>query len=94
MLRACLAIVLMTCSVSPVLAQNGRDVAPAADTAGNAARGPGNNAAAAPSKPAAPANYGHTAIPAASQGGGGSEDDTVMRMRVPKWNSFLPGMFR
>ena len=29
-----------------------------------------------------------------SQGGGGSEDDLMQRMRAPRWHSFLPGMFR
>jgi hypothetical protein len=91
MLRACLAVVLLTCAVSPVLAQNGRVDVSVPGTSDAASR---NTSTPTPQeKPAAASGYVRPATPATSQGGGGDED-AVMRMRVPKWNSFLPGMFR
>lgn len=30
----------------------------------------------------------------AGNGGGGTEEDLMQRMRAPRWHSFLPGMFR
>lgn len=93
MLRACLAVVLMSCIVSPVLAQNGR-AAPSAPGANDSPTRAANAGTVAPQdKPAAAGGYARPATPGTSQGGGG-DDDAVMRMRVPKWNSFLPGMFR
>jgi len=94
MLRACLAVVLLTCAVSPVLAQNGRDEVSVPGTADTSGRNAGAGTTAPQDKPAAAHNYVHPATPATSQGGGGGDEDAVMRMRVPKWNSFLPGMFR
>ncbi|WP_246432156.1 hypothetical protein [Xanthomonas theicola] len=32
--------------------------------------------------------------PGAAPNGGGSDSDLVPRLRMPKWHSFLPGMFR
>ncbi|WDS35562.1 hypothetical protein [Pseudoxanthomonas sp.] len=93
MLRACLAVVLLTCAVSPVLAQNGRGDVSAPGTADATNRTAGASATTAPEKPAASSGYVRPSTPATSQGGGGDED-AVIRMRVPKWNSFLPGMFR
>jgi hypothetical protein len=91
MLRACLALLLLTCAVSPVLAQNGRGENAASAASG---RGTGTSPGAPQAKPASANGYVHPAAPATSQGGGGSDEETVLRMRVPKWNSFLPGMFR
>ncbi|KLD77764.1 hypothetical protein ACFOPN_01380 [Xanthomonas hyacinthi] len=34
------------------------------------------------------------AKPAAAPSGGDSDSDLVPRLRMPKWHSFLPGMFR
>lgn len=93
MLRACLAVVLMTCAVSPVLAQNGRAVVSTAATPESGARSNEATASTANDKAAPAGAYGHGTTPATSQGGGG-DDESVLRMRVPKWNSFLPGMFR
>ena len=97
MLRICLASVLLVCAVSPALAQNGRNQVIASecqeletqardDTANAGASHPRTSAAR--SKYAAPAG-----TPAGSRGGGG-DDDTPLQVRVPKWHSFLPGMFR
>lgn len=96
MLRACLFLLLLSCAVSPVLAQTSRgagtvdgctsedadsDVAPASQ--------------AVPAQAAHPAT-GSTRTPATrsgdAQSGGGGEDS--LRPRMPRWNSFLPGMFR
>ncbi len=93
MLRACLAVLLLTCAVSPVLAQNGRTDVSAPGTPDAANRNTGTGTTTPQEKPAAASGYVRPATPATSQGGGGDED-AVMRMRVPKWNSFLPGMFR
>jgi hypothetical protein len=93
MLRACLAVVLFSCAVSPVLAQNGRGEVSVPGTTDTANRNAGTGTTAPHDKPAPPGNYVRPTTPATSQGGGGDED-AVMRMRVPKWNSFLPGMFR
>ncbi|MBN6113616.1 MULTISPECIES: hypothetical protein [Xanthomonas] len=35
-----------------------------------------------------------SAKPGAAPSGGGSDSDLVPRLRMPKWHSFLPGMFR
>jgi hypothetical protein len=93
MLRACLAVVLMTCVASPVLAQSARTAvsATAPTAAGN--RAGESTTGTATDKTSAASGYGHAAVPATSQGGGG-DDEGVLRMRAPKWNSFLPGMFR
>lgn len=91
MLRACLALVLLTCAVSPVLAQNGRGEVSASGTLDHGAGAP---AGAPQDKPATASGYARPTTPATGQGGGGSDEDAVLRMRVPKWNSFLPGMFR
>lgn len=40
----------------------------------------------------APASTAKPAVPGGS--GGGSDSDLVPRLRMPKWHSFLPGMFR
>lgn len=40
----------------------------------------------APARPAASS--------ATSTGGGGSDEDMPLRLRAPKWHSYLPGMFR
>lgn len=92
MLRACLAAVLLTCAVSPVLAQNGRSDASVSGTTDPAGRG--TSASTPQDKPTSASGYARPTTPATSQGGGGSDEDAVLRMRVPKWNSFLPGMFR
>lgn len=58
------------------------------DAPQSAARG------AAPDADAAPA--AHTTRPhsTTTQGGGNDGDLMVPRMRMPRWHSFLPGMFR
>ncbi len=94
MLRACLAVVLLTCAVSPVLAQNGRGSVSVPGTTDPSTRSTSADTTAPQDKPAAANGYVRPATPAAGQGGGGGDEDAVMRMRVPKWNSFLPGMFR
>lgn len=45
---------------------------------------------------ATPARTGNRpqATPASTQGGGGDGDMNLPRMRMPRWHSFLPGMFR
>ncbi|MDR6675362.1 hypothetical protein [Xanthomonas sp. 1678] len=50
---------------------------------------------AAQARPA-PAHPPASAKPGAapSGGGGGGDSDLVPRLRMPKWHSFLPGMFR
>jgi hypothetical protein len=93
MLRACLAVVLMSCIVSPVLAQNGRGDASVPGGADSTAHAANAGTTTPQDKPAAASGYARPTTPATSQGGGG-DDDAVMRLRVPKWNSFLPGMFR
>lgn len=47
----------------------------------------GSQAAPARTPPAAK-------TPAVTSGGGGDGDPLVQRMRMPRWHSFLPGMFR
>jgi hypothetical protein len=96
MLRACLAVLLLTCAVSPVLAQNGRGDVSAPGTADATGRNAGTADPAPQDKPASASGDVRPATPATSQGGGGGggDEDAVMRMRVPKWNSLLPGMFR
>ncbi|MBB5878356.1 hypothetical protein FHR66_003901 [Xanthomonas sp. F4] len=43
----------------------------------------------------APATHAPSSTkPASTTTGGGSDSDLVPRMRMPKWHSFLPGMFR
>jgi hypothetical protein len=97
MLRTCLFSVLVSCAVAPALAQNGRNAAAGAcpeleaQSGDEAARAGASHAraTAARSKYAAPA-----ASPGPTRGGGGSDDDAALRLRAPKWHSFLPGMFR
>ncbi len=57
----------------------------------SAAHGPAPDADPAPGH-AAPRKPATT--PATTQGGGGDGDVLLPRMRMPKWHSFLPGMFR
>ncbi|MEL4893583.1 hypothetical protein PQU63_19460 [Xanthomonas protegens] len=56
------------------------------------------DAADADSSPTRPPAAMHapasTGKPASTTTGGGSDSDLVPRMRMPKWHSFLPGMFR
>jgi hypothetical protein len=99
MLRASLASVLLLCAVAPALAQAGRSMpsgscedldTQATDEAHRAGAGhPATSAAR--SKYSAPAT---SPASSASRGGGGSDDDATLRLRAPKWHSFLPGMFR
>ncbi|WP_235873034.1 hypothetical protein [Pseudoxanthomonas winnipegensis] len=93
MLRACLAVVLLSCVASPVLAQNGRTAVAATAPAASGNRAGESTTGATADKSSPASGYGHAAAPAASQGGGG-DDEGVLRLRAPKWNSFLPGMFR
>jgi hypothetical protein len=98
MLRASLASVLLLCAVAPALAQTGRSMPSGScedlDTqATDDARHAGAShpaASAARSKYSAPST---APASGASRGGGGSDDD-ALRLRAPKWHSFLPGMFR
>ncbi|UYB52158.1 hypothetical protein OCJ37_19690 [Xanthomonas sp. AM6] len=48
----------------------------------------------APARPAAAAHPPASAKPGAAPSGGGGDSDLVPRLRMPKWHSFLPGMFR
>ncbi|MDL5367000.1 hypothetical protein QSH18_15425 [Xanthomonas sp. NCPPB 2654] len=48
---------------------------------------------AAQARPA-PAHPPASAKPGAAPSGGGGDSDLVPRLRMPKWHSFLPGMFR
>lgn len=95
MLRACLAIVLLSCAASPVLAQNGRaEPSGAASAAGSVHGADAGASPTSPDKTSASTNYVRgSSTPASGQGSGG-DDDSMLRVRVPKWNSFLPGMFR
>jgi hypothetical protein len=52
---------------------------------------PGDGDAGSAARQAAPA---HQATPATTHGGGGDGELVLPRMRMPRWHSFLPGMFR
>lgn len=45
-------------------------------------------------RPASAARPPASAAKPAAPSGGGSDSDLVPRLRMPKWHSFLPGMFR
>ncbi|WP_369934935.1 hypothetical protein [Xanthomonas tesorieronis] len=52
------------------------------------------DADAAQARPASTARPPAAAAKPAAPSGGGSDSDLVPRLRMPKWHSFLPGMFR
>ncbi|QDI05339.1 hypothetical protein E4A48_18140 [Xanthomonas cerealis pv. cerealis] len=52
------------------------------------------DADAVQARPASTARPASAAAKPAAPSGGGSDSDLVPRLRMPKWHSFLPGMFR
>ncbi|KTF41293.1 hypothetical protein ISN34_02960 [Xanthomonas translucens pv. translucens] len=52
------------------------------------------DADAVQARPASTARPSSAAAKPAAPSGGGNDSDLVPRLRMPKWHSFLPGMFR
>ncbi|RXR06628.1 hypothetical protein [Pseudoxanthomonas composti] len=97
MLRASLASVLLLCAIAPALAQTGRSLPSGSceDLETQATDDARRAGASHPASSAARSKYSApSATPAAAGSRGGGSDDDALRLRAPKWHSFLPGMFR